>query len=79
MKITKTFEYEIVEHIATLSQTGTVTKELNRVSYNGSAAKYDLRNWKRDETGIQPLKGLTFTEEELEILGSVLAERSAKR
>ena len=41
------FNYEIVEHIATLSQSGDTSKELNRVSYNGSPAKYDLRSWKR--------------------------------
>ena len=38
------FNYEIVEHIATLSQSGDTSKELNRVSYNGSPAKYDLRS-----------------------------------
>lgn len=43
------FNYEIVEHIATLSQSGDTTKELNRVSYNGSPAKYDLRSWRRTE------------------------------
>ena len=41
------FNYEIVETIATLSQNGDTSKELNRVSYNGSPAKYDLRSWKR--------------------------------
>lgn len=41
------FNYEIVEHIATLSQNGDTSKELNRVNYNGSPAKYDLRSWKR--------------------------------
>ena len=42
------FNYEIVEHIATLSENGSTTKELNRVAYNGSPAKYDLRSWKRE-------------------------------
>lgn len=44
------FNYEIVEHIATLSQGGDTSKELNRASYNGSPAKYDLRSWERDAT-----------------------------
>ena len=29
------FNYEIVEKVAVLSQSGDTTKELNRVSYNG--------------------------------------------
>lgn len=33
------FNYEIVEKIAVLSQSGDTTKELNRVSYNRSPAK----------------------------------------
>lgn len=41
------FNYEIVEKVAVLSQSGDTTKELNRVSYNGSPAKYDLRSWRR--------------------------------
>lgn len=43
------FNYEIVEKVAVLSQSGDTTKELNRVSYNGSPAKYDLRSWRRTE------------------------------
>ena len=43
------FNYQITEHIATLSQSGDTSKELNRVSYNGSPAKYDLRSWKRTD------------------------------
>ena len=35
------FNYEIVEKVAVLSQSGDTTKELHRVSYNGSPAKYD--------------------------------------
>lgn len=43
------FNYEIVEKVAVLSQSGDTTKELNRVSYNESPAKYDLRSWRRTE------------------------------
>lgn len=52
----RAFNYEIVEPIAVLSQSGDTTKELNRVSYNGSPAKYDLRSWRRTEDEARALK-----------------------
>lgn len=58
------FNYEIVEKVAVLSQSGDTTKELNRVSYNGSPAKYDLRSWRRTDGEEKLLKGLTLTDEE---------------
>ncbi|MCD7837666.1 MAG: hypothetical protein LUG65_01990 [Clostridiales bacterium] len=67
-----TFNYEIVEHIATLSESGNTSKELNRVSYNGSPAKYDLRSWKRDDGEEKLLKGLTLTAEEAQALKDAL-------
>ncbi|MCD7712758.1 MAG: hypothetical protein LUJ25_08685 [Firmicutes bacterium] len=67
-----TFNYKIVEHIATLSESGNTSKELNRVSYNGSPAKYDLRSWKRDGGEEKLLKGLTLTAEEAQALKDAL-------
>lgn len=58
------FNYEIVEKVAVLSQSGDTTKELNRVSYNGSPTKYDLRSWRRTDGEEKLLKGLTLTDEE---------------
>lgn len=69
------FNYEIVEHIATLSQSGDTSKELNRVSYNGSTAKYDLRSWKRTDGEEKLLKGLTLTDEEATALKEALNGR----
>lgn len=69
------FNYEIVEHIATLSQSGDTSKELNRVSYNGSPAKYDLRSWKRIDGEEKLLKGLTLTDEEATALKEALNGR----
>ena len=69
------FNYEIVEHIATLSQSGDTSKELNRVSYNGSPAKYDLRSWKRTDGEEKLLKGLTLTDEEATALKEALHGR----
>lgn len=69
------FNYEIVEHIATLSQIGNTSKELNRVSYNGSPAKYDLRSWKRADGEEKLLKGLTLTDDEAAALREALNGR----
>ena len=59
--------FEIVEHIGVLS-TGSKgwTKELNLISWNGRAPKYDLREWspEHDKMG----KGVTLSKEELEAL-----------
>lgn len=70
------FTYEIVEHIATLSENGGTTKELNRVAYNGSPAKYDLRSWKREGGEEKLLKGLTLTDEETTMLKEALNSRA---
>lgn len=69
------FSYEIVEPVAVLSQSGDTTKELNRVSYNGSPAKYDLRSWRRADGEEKLLKGLTLTEEEARALKQALNAR----
>lgn len=62
------FNYEIVERIAVLSQSGDTSKELNRVSYNGASPKYDIRSWRRTDGEEKLLKGLTLNEEEMEAL-----------
>lgn len=67
------FNYEIVEHIATLSTSGDTSKELNRVSYNGANPKYDIRTWKRTDGEEKLLKGLTLNEEEMEALKQAIA------
>lgn len=71
----KAFNYEIVERIAVLSESGATTKELNRVSYNGSPAKYDLRSWRRTDGEEKLLKGLTLNEEEATALKAALNSR----
>lgn len=72
----RAFSYEIVERIAVLSQSGDTTKELNRVSYNGSPAKYDLRSWRRADGEEKLLKGLTLTEDEATALKAALNSRT---
>lgn len=67
------FQYEIVEHIATLSENNGTTKELNRISYNGAPPKLDLRSWKREGEERRMLKGLTLTDAEAEALKEALS------
>lgn len=69
----KPFKYEITERIAVLSQSGDTSKELNKVSYNGQPAKYDIRSWRRTDGEEKLLKGLTLSEEEMEALKQALA------
>lgn len=68
------FDYEIVEQIAVLSQNGEISKELNKISYNGGSPKYDIRSWKRTYEGEEKLlKGITLNEEEMEALKQAVA------
>lgn len=56
------FEYEIVEHIATLSESNDRTVEVNMVSWNKRPAKVDIRRWNSDHTFMG--KGIALTTEE---------------
>ena len=47
----------------------------DRVSYNGSPAKYDLRSWRRTDGEEKLLKGLTLTDEEARALKEALNSR----
>ncbi len=67
----KEFKFEIVEHVGVLSEGSRGwTKELNKVSWNGAAAKYDLREWSPDHAKMG--KGITLTEEEARRLKELL-------
>lgn len=66
-------KYEITQSIACLSEEkGGWTKELNLISWNGNAPKYDIRSWSSDHSKMG--KGITLTKEELLQLSSVLEE-----
>ena len=65
--------FEIVKKCGVISEGNNGwTKELNMVSWNGKAPKYDLRDWSEDHTKMG--KGLTLTEEELVKLGELIEE-----
>lgn len=76
MQTNTTFNYEITEKVAVLSQYGDTSKELNMVSYNGSPAKYDLRSWKRENGTEKLLKGLTLSLQEAKALKEALNART---
>lgn len=60
-------KYEIVETIGVLSQTSSGwTKELNLISWNGAAPKYDIRDWAPDHAKMG--KGVTLTADEAQAL-----------
>ena len=64
-------KYEIAEKLVVLSESGEWTKELNKVSWNGRPAKYDLRDWNHEEGKMR--KGITLTEDEYdELVGFIL-------
>lgn len=59
------FSFKIEEHLLTLSESEKGwTKELNRVSFNGAEAKWDIRTWSPDHTKMG--KGITLTNEEFD-------------
>lgn len=71
-------QYEITEEIGVLSESSKGwTKELNKVSWNGGAAKFDIRDWSPEHEKMG--KGVTLTEEEArklyELLGNALEQK----
>ncbi|MGM9929838.1 MAG: YdbC family protein [Bacillus sp. (in: firmicutes)] len=57
-------KYDIIETIGELSQSPKGwNKELNLISWNGHAPKYDLRDWAPDHEKMG--KGITLSKEEL--------------
>ena len=67
------FQYEIVEELGVLSTSAKGwTKELNKISWNGGAPKYDIRDWAPEHEKMG--KGVTLTEEEMEALKELLKQ-----
>lgn len=57
------FKYDIVEHIGVLSGNAKGwTKEINLISWNGAAPKYDIRDWAPEHEKMG--KGVTLTDSE---------------
>ena len=66
-------KYEITEELGVLSEKSSGwTTELNRISWNGGAAKFDIRDWAPEHEKMG--KGVTLTEEEAKPLYKRLGE-----
>ena len=64
-------KYEIVEELGVLSENSKGwRKELNLISWNGAAPKYDIRDWSPEHEKMG--KGVTLTEEEYESLKKLM-------
>lgn len=67
-------KYEIKEELGEIGTNSSGwTKELNLISWNGGAEKYDIRDWSPDHEKMG--KGITLTKEEVlrlkELLGNI--------
>lgn len=66
-------KYEITEELGMLSAKASGwKKELNKISWNGGAAKFDIRDWAPEHEKMG--KGVTLTEEEAEALYKLLGQ-----
>ncbi|MDK2562480.1 PC4/YdbC family ssDNA-binding protein [Romboutsia sedimentorum] len=66
-------KFEIQEEIGVISNSGKGwTKELNLVSWNNNAPKFDLRDWSSNHEKMG--KGITLTNEDLKALKDLLNE-----
>ncbi len=66
-------KFEIKEELGVLSESAKGwTKELNLISWNEGAPKYDLRDWSPDHEKMG--KGVTLTADEIQELYKLLAK-----
>jgi len=64
-------KFEMIEHIGVLSESAKGwKKELNLISWNGNAPKYDIREWAPNHEKMG--KGKTLSEDELQGLKELL-------
>ncbi|EST12421.1 YdbC family protein [Sporolactobacillus laevolacticus] len=64
-------QFELVKKIGTLTESSSGwSKQLNMVSWNGRAPKYDLRDWAPD--GEKMGKGITLSLDDLKALKTLL-------
>ena len=72
MRVLAKVDFKITEHLFSLGNSETFTKELNKVSWNDRPPVYDLRGWNEDHTKMT--KGITFTDKEFEEFVSKIKE-----
>ena len=65
--------FEVVEHLGVIATYTTGwRKELNKVSWNGSPPKFDIRDW--DESHEHMSKGITLHKEEAKKVVEILSD-----
>ena len=65
--------FEITERIGVIAQySNHWTKEVNKIAWNGSKPKFDIRDW--DEQHQHMSRGITLREEEMQVLYGLLKE-----
>ena len=65
-------KYEIIETVGILSESPSGwTKELNLISWNDAAPKYDIRDWAPEHAKMG--KGITLSKDEAQSLAALLA------
>jgi len=65
------FSFEITESIGLISESKSGWKfEVNKVSWGGRPAKYDIRSWSPDHQKMG--KGITLSNEEIKKLGEII-------
>ena len=66
------FSFQITEKVGEISVSKTGwTLELNKVSWGGRPAKFDLRSWSPDHQKMG--KGVTLKDEEIKKLGEIIS------
>ena len=72
--MTKKFEYQVCEHLGTISDNGQRLKAVRIISYGGSPI-YDIRLWQPDKSlpgGERMLKGICLNADEMTVLKTIL-------
>lgn len=66
-------KYDILEELGVLSEIAKGwKKELNLISWNGGASKYDIRDWAPQHEKMG--KGITLSKDEIKELYKILGE-----
>lgn len=65
-------KYEVKETCGVVSEDNNYELRLQKISWNGKPAKYDLRRWKKEDDSMT--KGITLSDEELKSLYEKLEE-----
>ena len=65
--------FDVKKHLGVIADTGNGwKKEANIISWNGRAAKLDIREWNSDKTKMK--KGVTFSKTEIGELKKLILE-----